>query len=141
MEEIAITEARLGRPLPPSYRAFLKVTNGWPTTATVVGPLRPVGAIAWYREAYPAQLAAWQEREVDAPWATGRGLQHTLAVGDEGGAVCLLLPRRIRQDGEWPAWFFAASVPLAQEYPSFWRLMLAEHASFLRLAHDRRERV
>ena len=28
-DEIARAEARLGAPLPPSYRAFLRVSNGW----------------------------------------------------------------------------------------------------------------
>ncbi len=32
-EQIARAEARLGVKFPPSYRAFLKITNGWPQTA------------------------------------------------------------------------------------------------------------
>lgn len=32
-EQIAKVEARLQRRLPPSYREFLKVTNGWRQTA------------------------------------------------------------------------------------------------------------
>jgi cell wall assembly regulator SMI1 len=144
--EIAAAEARLGIALPPSYRTFLGVTNGWRTTKTFIERLRPVGEIAWYRDAYPDLLAAWRDgeqaemaryRETDATTTVGYWLQQTLAVSDDTEAVLLLLPRAIEPGGEWPAWFFAAWIPGEDEYPSFWDLMVAQHESFLDLEQHR----
>lgn len=149
VDEIALVEARLNRILPPSYRAFLRVTNGWRTTKTFIERVRPVGEIAWYRDAYPDLLAAWLDGEGSQmkgsryrghTRTTGYGLQKALAISDYGDAEYLLVPQRIRSDGEWPAWFFAPWVPGEREYASFWGLMVAEHESFLRLEQNRRER-
>src|SRR5262249_49675523 len=35
-EELAATEHRLGQPLPPSYREFLRLTNGWRRTTSYI---------------------------------------------------------------------------------------------------------
>ncbi|HYF07753.1 MAG TPA: SMI1/KNR4 family protein, partial [Acetobacteraceae bacterium] len=45
-EQIAAAERRLGLRLPPSYRAFLRVTNGWHHPSSFVGMIHPVERIA-----------------------------------------------------------------------------------------------
>src|SRR5436190_23635516 len=49
-EQIAATEKRLKIPLPPSYRAFLKVSNGWRRTTFAISRVRPVGEVQWFRK-------------------------------------------------------------------------------------------
>jgi len=48
-EEDATAEMRLGLALPPSYRAFLSVSNGWELFGGFVQILLPVQEIDWFR--------------------------------------------------------------------------------------------
>ncbi len=140
--EIADAEARLGIALPPSYRTFLTVTNGWRMTTAFIKRVRPVGEVAWYRDVEPELLAIWLEAEqspmeqrvqTDHTNTTGYGLQAALTVSDYGDGMYMLVPQRIGPDGEWPAWFFAPWVPGKRESASFWDLMVKEHKGFLNL--------
>src|SRR5262245_21740975 len=49
-EEIAELEARLGTRLPPSYRSFLAVTNGWHHVGGFIERLWSTDKVAWFRE-------------------------------------------------------------------------------------------
>ncbi len=147
--EIAAVEERLGIALPPSYRAFLSVTNGWRMTTTFIKRVRPVGEVAWYRDVEPELLAIWLEAEqspmdqrvkTDHTNTTGYGLQAALTVSDYGDGMYMLIPQRIAANGEWPAWFFAPWVPGEREHASFWDLMVREREKFLYVEQDRHER-
>lgn len=50
-EQIASAEARLGIVLPTSYRAFLKVSNGWRDTSPFIDRLWSTDDIDWLRAA------------------------------------------------------------------------------------------
>jgi HEAT repeat protein len=146
-EEIATAEARLGTTLPPSYRAFLKVTNGWRTTIGFAGRLRPVEEVGWLADEAQELIDAWVMGE---QWLGGdlpaipdeeylvygesaiqplrsEYLQTALALSDDRDGMILLNPRTVAPDGEWEAWFFAPWVPGADRYRSFWELMQAQH--------------
>ncbi|MFJ3876254.1 SMI1/KNR4 family protein [Streptomyces sp. NPDC090077] len=49
-ERIAALEARLGVPLPPSYRSFLEVTDGWRWAGEFVELLAPAAEVGLLRE-------------------------------------------------------------------------------------------
>lgn len=148
-EEIARAEARLGRELPPSYRAFLKVTNGWRNPGLFVDELWPVATIDWFRVRHQEWITDWNlgtaayaaanpKRARPDPDADGHYLPATLqisAVGDS--AVYLLNPLIVGPDGEWQAWFFSNWNPGANRYPSFRDMMVAERKDFL-FVRDRR---
>jgi hypothetical protein len=141
-DQIRAAEARLGVDLPPSYRAFLKVTNGWRFTGGFARRLLPVEEIDWLRVQYQEWIQAWIE-----PWdATGwpgaamaphepgepdyRHLPDTLAISEAGdGAIFLLNPKVISPAGEWEAWFFADWVPGADSYASFWDMLQGQYQS------------
>ena len=142
-EEITQAETRLGIALPPSYRTFLTVTNGWRRTTHFVERVQTVSEIGWYRDVGPEALAGWLEGEqwsvqqyagLDDVPLTGDGLKDALAVSDYDDGIYVLLPRPTEPGGEWPAWFFAPWVPGEQEYASFWELMAAEHERFLEMS-------
>jgi hypothetical protein len=144
-EQIKAAETRLGVNLPPSYRAFLKVTNGWRRTTSFIHKLLPVEEIDWYTNRQPEAIDAWMQwsdesisdeeylvygERVAQPFRA-RYLQTALAVSAYGDGIYLLNPKTVTTAGEWEAWFFAPWIPGAHRYPSFWELMQAEHEHFL----------
>src|SRR5262245_40281276 len=67
-ELISNAESRLGIRLPPSYRGFLSVANGWYIFSSFIERLLPVCEIDWLPLADPDSLAAiqqhYQEHEI-----------------------------------------------------------------------------
>ncbi|MEW1638345.1 SMI1/KNR4 family protein [Streptomyces sp. NPDC093801] len=157
-ERIAALEARLGAPLPPSYRAFLEVTDGWRwagefvellAPAAEVGPVRELTAslhedlTMWEREDLDADLDEEDEEDEDegdeeegdeeeyesARW--NRAVQISL-TGDQ--TWLLLDPGDVDADGEWAAYRYSTwSGYGPQRYDSFAALMRAEYQGFLKL--------
>lgn len=153
--QLAAAEARLGRSLPPSYRAFLAVSNGWRRTTPFIDAVWPTEQIEWLSVASPEFLPAWMEGVTafgvpepipDADYFVYGGAQREYAIRHEyfetalqisawgDAAVYLLNPQVVTPAGEWEAWFFASWLPGARRYRTFWDLMRAEHDSFLALA-------
>jgi cell wall assembly regulator SMI1 len=145
-DEIAALELRLGLELPPSYRQFLSVTNGWRVPRGSTGRFWQTSEVDWFRERHgdwieaynttlpglrPAPRATDAEYFVygesqDPVWFRPEYLSSALEISDEGdSAIYLLNPEIVTPDGEWEAWFFANWLPGAVRYPSFWALMLA----------------
>ena len=147
-EQIATAEARLGITLPPDYRAFLQVTNGWRYASHFIPCLWSTEEIKWLRDVDEYGLIdAWsgphmldtikimEERGEEVP-SDFKYLASTLRISDietGGTAVLLLNPEVASPVGEWEGWFHADWVPGARVYPSFWELMQAEYKSFRNL--------
>jgi hypothetical protein len=150
-DEIAAAEARLGTTLPPSYRAFLRVSNGWRTTTGFAGRLRPVEEIGWLADEAQELIDAWV---MGKQWLGGdppaisddeylvygenaiqplrsEYLQTALAISDDRDGRVLLNPQTVTPGGEWEAWFFAPWVPGADRYRSFWELIEAQHEQWV----------
>ncbi len=144
-DEIAAAEARLGTTFPPSYREFLKVTNGWRMTTTFIRKIRSTEEVEWLATQDQEMIDIWMEGEQEVVsdeeyLVYGRKavqplraeyLQTALAVSDYGDGIYLLNPQIVTPEGEWEAWFFAHWVPGADRYRSFWELMQTEHEHFL----------
>lgn len=151
-EQLKQAELRLGIQLPPSYREFLQISNGWRQPYHFVMRLWSAEDIEWLRVRH-------QEDLID-PWVEGQGgeisvsdedyfvygeeqsclnfrvqyLYTALEISDYGdSAFYLLNPQVVSPDGEWEAWFFASWLPGANRYRSFWELMQAEQERWLRL--------
>lgn len=72
-DEIADAEARLGVRLPPSYREFLRVTNGaraivgwpglWPAGHATGGRMLPASGLRWLRDGEPELVRLWDDME------------------------------------------------------------------------------
>ncbi|NDJ78709.1 MAG: SMI1/KNR4 family protein [Chloroflexi bacterium] len=138
-EQIAHAETRLSVALPPSYRAFLAVSNGWPTTGDFIDLIFPVEDVLWLRDFDPDLITAWEnadaaygaDDDLDGVQVDYRHLRHTLVVSDWGDEEILLLNPEVQTlAGEWEAWFFAGWIPGAERYESFGDLMLALHRGF-----------
>lgn len=131
--QIAELEARLVTTLPPSYRSFLQVSNGFLQPGVIVPRLLPAAEVTWLRDVEPETIEIWTEGlsspgdpDADVP---ERRLSSALRVSARetvGTAMYLLDPRSVNADGEWEAWFFAHWVPGIDRFPSFRALMQAE---------------
>lgn len=120
-EQIVATETRLGVILPPSYRTFLKITNGW---SAIPGPMRlySTSEINWFctknqdwidewvacRKLLPSvsdeEYFAYSENcNWNQPIRT-EYMQTSLQISDEEDASVVLLNPQIIHNHEWEAW-------------------------------------
>ncbi|WP_328222476.1 SMI1/KNR4 family protein [Streptomyces sp. NBC_00310] len=129
-ERIAAMEERLGRRMPPSYREFLKVSDGWRHAGGFVWLLAGTEDAHWHNneseladmfEEYLDEDAGPDERREADLWR--RGLQ--LDVESDVTHV-LLDPEDVGEDGEWAVYTWAS-----------WRAEPPErHANFLEFMRD-----
>jgi hypothetical protein len=139
-DEIAAAERRLGVPLPPSYKDFLRISNGW---LTISSRIVPVEGIAWLRDKGPgwvenfgigsdsdADQAMRQHlvygKQQDPPRYRSAYVRECLQLSDtlaEINCVFLLNPALVFETGECEAWFLAAWLPGARRFKSFYELM------------------
>ncbi|WP_405753327.1 hypothetical protein [Streptomyces sp. NBC_00012] len=138
----------MGTVLPPSYRGFLRTSNGWLDTTTAIRRLLPVPEIGWAKDLDPELIEGWSGsgEPNDVPdedyYAYGDEQQpctiRTEYLNDmlkishapDASDVYLLNPRVVTPDGEWEAWYFAHWLPGAVRYRSFWDLMNDEYHNF-----------
>ncbi|MFI6451733.1 SMI1/KNR4 family protein [Streptosporangium amethystogenes] len=137
--EIMQHEQRLGVRLPPSYREFLKVTNGWDEDGIASGRLLPIGAIGRVRDLDPGLASIWSSPDEDLHvpdedyfvYGEGQDTIHfrgeyvpdSLQIGEYDDGTYLLNPRIKTPDGEWEAWYLAPWLAGAARFRSFWDLM------------------
>lgn len=138
-ERIAAMEERLGRRMPPSYREFLKVSDGWRHAGGFVRQLAGTEDARWHGnesglaeefEAYLDEDAGPEERREADIWR--RGLQ--LDVVSDATHV-LMDPEDVDEDGEWAVYTWAswrAAPP--ERHATFRAFMRAMHREF----HDLR---
>ena len=136
--EIIRTEKRLGISLPPSYRSFLSISNGWRPFSTFIASLSPVEEIDRFQSADPQRLAMvvgdYQEDELsDDEYLDYQTPEHMVAlrlryfpesvlVGKPWGSesdIVLLNPSVVFPNGELEAIFFANWLPGNLRYRSF----------------------
>jgi hypothetical protein len=129
-ERVAAMEERLGRRMPPSYREFLKVSDGWRHAGGFVWLLAGTQDASWHSDAsgladsfeeYLDEDAGPEERrEVDI-WR--RGLQ----LDVESDATYVLMdPEDVDENGEWAVYTWAG-----------WRAEPPErHANFLEFMRE-----
>lgn len=146
-EEIAEAERRLGLSLPPSYRAFLQLSNGWLDTGIYDEELSRVDEINWLAQTEPDILEAWmQEADEEGDYTSEeyhaygdaqdetiipkQYLRELLQISSTGDELLLLNPKVVNAEGEWEAWFLADWIPGAYRYPSFQALMESIYQDF-----------
>jgi len=158
-EQIVAAEARLGTTFPPSYRAFLKVTNGWRQLDSSIDKLWSVEDVEWFRTRNQDWIDLWTKGEAmmgelprisdeqyfvygpeqDCVHMRSEYLSAALEISDTGDSAILLLnPEVTTPDGEWEAWFYATWLPGANRYRSFWDLMQAHYEEILRETESHR---
>ncbi|HTB84097.1 MAG TPA: SMI1/KNR4 family protein [Candidatus Sulfotelmatobacter sp.] len=143
-EEITAAEKRLAVKLPPSFRTFLKVSNGWRYPSEFIFDLLPVSKLIWFREKNQGWIDAYTNPSGELPTISDEEyfvygnkqdsvnlrpeyLQAALQVSELGdSAVVLLNPKVVTSEGEWETWFFANWLPGAERHRSFGEWLAAE---------------
>jgi hypothetical protein len=152
--ELAQAEARLKTTMPPSYREFLSLSNGWPVMLPHLGRLWSSDEIEWLHSRRPGLIESWlmwEDEDVSKPSVSDEDyfvygqqqdpvlfrseyLRHLLEISDyddrEDG-IYLLNPRIVNDQGEWEAWYLSSELPGAVRYPSFWEMMQEAYERFL----------
>jgi hypothetical protein len=122
-DQITRLEARLGKTLPPSYRAFLKASNGFRQPQMLVWRILPAEEVDWFR--------VRNQQTIDILKPYGDDLSGVLEISAReiaGSAIYLLNPEAITADGEWEAIYYAHwQAPNCTRYSSFWDLMRKEY--------------
>ncbi len=147
-EDIASLEDRLQVDLPPSYRAFLSVSNCWRNTGYFIDRLLPTTEVEWFRERFPEWMAAYVRSYENLRPITDEEyfvygeaqestairtayLEASLAISAHGDSVIYLLNPEVKSpEGEWEAWFFGDWIPGAERHRSFQELMVVERKAF-----------
>ena len=149
-EAIAELEHRIGARLPPSFRDYLRVSNGW-----LLGPDAPdrwlgTGEIGWFRDLEPEYLRIWTEdlySVSDEEYFVYGAAQDSVTMRREYLRSCLqvaenydnylflLNPEVVTAEGEWEAWIFGSKLAGAIRYRS-WKELVAAEADKLKARKD-----
>lgn len=110
--------------LPPGYRTFLAVSDGWLEMGPFVWTMRTTADAGWLRDVEPSMCDLGDEDD--------ELLARALLVSAEADACYWLLdPADVGENGEWAAYVWASWYPgLSDRFDSFADLVVAERASF-----------
>jgi hypothetical protein len=134
--QIAAAEARLGKSLPPDYRQFLLLTNGWrdfrqyPFGLVRLLPVEEIdGIVAYDDRERIGRVEAWLELKTTGQLSEYEDeppedhFRATILIGESDGNECIMLnPLGVNDRGEWEAWIYHNETGISI-YASFWELM------------------
>jgi hypothetical protein len=137
--EVAAVEKRLGCALPPSFRNFLLVTDGWRWAGKFVGRLRGTSDIGWLRDLDPMWIEDFEDLDEEDDADESAILRRGLLISDEEDAGILFLdPEDVDEHGEWAAYeLFSWRAAGPERHGSFHELMYDLNAGFHTLDRPR----
>ncbi|MFD7069095.1 SMI1/KNR4 family protein [Streptomyces sp. NPDC059913] len=134
-ERIAAVEKRLGRRLPPSYREFLRISDGWQHAGGFVWLLAGSAEVHWHND--ESGLADIFEEYLDEDsdpeeWREAGVWRRGLRIDVEADAMYVVLdPEDVDENGEWAVYSWAswrAAPP--ERYADFAAFMREMHREF-----------
>lgn len=138
-EEIKAAEVRLGLTFPPSYRTFLKVTNGWPDWNIADLELLPTSELEWFCRENQSWIDIWMAGIKEIPSVPDEDyfvygnekssepirpeyLQTALQISTVSDLGVILLNPQVIRNNEWEAWIFTGDV-INWRYRSFLEML------------------
>lgn len=135
--DVAAMENRLGRAMPPSYREFLRVSDGWRHAGAFVWKLVSTREAHWHDDAMGLGEdfdEFWGEEDNPEEVRAQVGLwSRALQLDVESDITFVLLdPQDVGPDGEWAVrvWASWRAEGDPERYPSFAAFMVAMHQEF-----------
>jgi len=153
-QEIQTHEQRLNSILPPSYKEFLKASNGFKQLNCFLWNILPINKVDWLvnfdNEFYNLYKTEFVFNVTDEDyfvygedqWSVNFRsdyLLKTLAISGWGDSSIILLNPEVKFGEEWEAWVFANWYPGAHRYQSFEELMKDNYLSYLDLLNNKSE--
>jgi hypothetical protein len=154
LKAIEEKEKSLGIKLPPSYKEFLLVTNGFKQISLFSGSLYPVEEIDWTKKKDPDFLEIFDKHDdvsisEDDYFTYGDDqrsecfkvsfLNETLQISEWIDGSVILLNPMVKFGEEWEAWVYANWLPGARRYKSFDKLIGSEFYSTVKLIEESSE--
>jgi hypothetical protein len=145
-DDIVDVERRLGMQIPPSYKAFLKASNGWYYLDDFISKLWPTQEVMLFSTKNQEIVDIWTAQDDKVPDANyfvyGQSqdpihirteyLKTIFEIGyGQDNVFILLNPMIVTDEGEWETWFFASWLPGAVRYQSFYEFVKARHIEFV----------
>ncbi|MDA0564994.1 SMI1/KNR4 family protein [Streptomonospora sp. S1-112] len=127
-EAVAAAEERLGVRLPPSLRAFLKASDGWPAVDGWTEAVCSCAELAWMRESEGSDYIVDMYRDLGEADEYVALFERALEVA-YGEDLWLLDPARVNADGEWGAVLFEVKYGELKEFPDFIALVHDSYAT------------
>ncbi|MFE2869504.1 SMI1/KNR4 family protein [Embleya sp. NPDC059259] len=143
-ERLTALETRIGRRLPPSYRSFLALTDGWLNAGDFVMRLAGTAEVAPLDEAEAERYTGCDgylgdgEEPTEEDIHRSRLWHRALHIDAEADAGILMLdPGDVGPDGEWAvySWHSWKAMP-AERFDSFRAFMHDKYREFHALAAD-----
>jgi hypothetical protein len=153
--ELMQVEQRLQCTLPPSYRSFLAVSNGFGPISPFIYNLSSAAEVNWLCTKEPELVEMWEANPlpIDSPALADEHylryddqqnagilkpthLRQCLMLSEWGDAGFLALNPAQQHEGEWEAWHFANWYPGAHRYRSFAELMQMSYQNYLELRQE-----
>ncbi len=129
-EAVAAAEARLGLPLPPSYRDFLLTTDGWRDAGSFVWRMRDTATLGWLRDIEP-YWEGWEELSEEEPAESNKFSRGLLISLEADAGILFLDPGDVDESGEWAAYsLFSWMAEPPTRFASFTALMESLYAEF-----------
>jgi hypothetical protein len=137
-QQIAELERALGKPLPPSYKAFLQLHNGWDEFEGDFQMLSVEDRQSPMVKARSEEMGAFfPEQELENPFATWGFL---IALGETSGRLAFLDPRTVGADGEMELVTFEYTQE-EDRFPTFADFFVADLALQKRIVEKLRQGV
>jgi hypothetical protein len=130
--DLTTAEARLGRALPPSFRNFYLVSNGWSEAGQYGEDVYPLPEVEWLRDCDSDLIESWEGALADSGMEILRaGLLIAYANGGGGDYWLLTPPASDKEaadtEGEWTAHQWeAGSGSEPEPFANFGALMAAQ---------------
>ena len=145
--EISELEKRICFELPPSYKQFLKVTNGFKVVNQFFGNLFQVNLVQPLIKFDPDFVDIWTRNDFEVSdetyfnydetqrteWIRSNYSKDCIAISDWFDGGIILLNPNIKFSEEFEAWAFANWYPGAVRYKSFWDLIKGEFNTYLEI--------
>jgi hypothetical protein len=133
--DITATERRLERSLPPSYREFLALADGWPVLSMDFRQVRPVAEVDWVAAADPGfykVVCSDNGYEWPPDGDDGPPLMNRAVLLNSGTDSFLYDTGRVAADGEWATTCWTSWYPGAGDrQPSFRAGLESHYATFV----------
>jgi len=142
----------LGVNLPPDYKSFILITNGWPLVGFNYSSLLEINMINKYSILHYESYKIWRTVYDEEPLTNRQrlvygadqlpelyaheDLDEAIAISDNEYGECILLNPLVKNNGNYETWVISPRHPDAMRFPSFFAFMFYASANVKSYSFD-----